>query len=54
MSLYPLPGHEPDDEDDADLGCGHCEHVGVAHYPGGCDICDDIGRGSDCPGYAEP
>jgi hypothetical protein len=53
VSLYPLPGYEPDDDyDEGETGCAECEHFELGHYPGGCRICDDIN--ASCPGYAEP
>jgi hypothetical protein len=60
MSLYPLPGYDPlseytvdpDEYDDEDLGCENCEHIQIAHYDGGCQVCDEVGQ--SCSGYAEP
>jgi hypothetical protein len=52
VSLYPLPGYGPLDDDDGDEGCANCEHIEAGHYDddgSGCRICDDVG--ADCPGY---
>jgi len=45
VSLSPLDGDEGD-------ACGTCEHERLAHYEGGCEICDDVEL--DCPGFSEP